>query len=155
VPLFTEAIVLRDEAARLLGYPDWASFRIEDKMAKTPKTVNDFLDDLRTQLAPGGVKETTHLKEIKAADLQSRGLETSNDGNYYLWDSRFYGRMMIEKEFSIDEQKIAEYFPLQSTIEGMLHIFEELFGLVFVEIGPEERSKISCKHILSISYTFF
>jgi metallopeptidase MepB len=89
-------------------------------MAKTPKTVNDFLDDLRVQLAPGGVKETEHLKEIKKEDLTARGLEATNDGNYYLWDTRFYNRMMVEKEFSIDEQKIAEYFPLQSTIEGML-----------------------------------
>lgn len=140
--------MLRDEAARLLGYPDWASFRIEDKMAKTPATVNEFLGDLRKQLAPGGIKETDHLKELKAADLQSRGLEASNDGNYYLWDSRFYGRMMIEKEFAIDEQKIAEYFPLQSTIEGMLRIFSELFGLVFVEIvGEEERSKIAGNYL--------
>lgn len=143
VPLFTEAIVLRDEAARLLGYPNWASFRIEDKMAKTPATVNEFLGDLRTQLAPGGVKETDHLKEIKAADLKTRGLEATNDGNYYLWDSRFYGRMMIEKEFSIDEQKIAEYFPLQSTVESMLGIFEELFGFVFVEVIGDDRTKIS------------
>jgi metallopeptidase MepB len=114
-------------------------------MAKTPKTVIDFLDDLRVQLAPGGVKESSHLKEIKSADLQSRGLETTNDGNYYLWDHRFYNRMMVEKEFSIDEQKIAEYFPLQSTVEGMLGIFEELFGFVFVEIQPEDRAKISGK----------
>ncbi len=129
VPLFKEAIILRDEAARLLGYLDHASFRIEDKMAKTPKTVNDFLDDLRVQLAPGGVKETEYLKEIKKEDLISPGLESTNDGNYYLWVTRFYNRMMVEKEFSIDGQKIAEYFPLQSTIEGMLAIFEELFGL--------------------------
>ncbi|KAH8659341.1 putative Saccharolysin [Tricladium varicosporioides] len=143
VPLFKEAVVLRDEAARLLGYKDHASFRLEDKMAKTPETVNDFLDDLRTQLAPGGAKEVEHLKGIKAADLKARGLEASNDGNYYLWDSRFYDRMMVEKEFSIDEQKIAEYFPLQKTIEGMLGIFEELFGFVFVEVGAEDRTKIS------------
>ncbi|KAF4611316.1 hypothetical protein G7Y89_g15697 [Cudoniella acicularis] len=143
VPLFKEAIILRDEAARLLGYTDHASFRLEDKMAKTPKTVNDFLDDLRVQLAPGGAKEVKHLMEIKNEDLKSRGLETLNDGNYYLWDSRFYGRMMVEKEFSIDEQKIAEYFPLQKTVEGMLGIFEELFGFVFVEIDGEERTKIS------------
>ncbi|KAH6666274.1 putative Saccharolysin [Halenospora varia] len=143
VPLFKEAVVLRDEAARLLGYKDHASFRLEDKMAKTPETVNDFLNDLRTQLAPGGAKEVEHLKGIKTADLKARGLEASNDGNYYLWDSRFYDRMMVEKEFSIDEQKIAEYFPLQKTIEGMLGIFEELFGFVFVEVGAEERTKIS------------
>ena len=112
-------------------------------MAKTPKTVNDFLDDLRVQLAPGGVKETEHLKELKKEDLASRGLEASNDGNYYLWDTRFYNRIMVEKEFSIDEQEIANYFPLQSTIEGMLTIFEELFGFVFVEIDPAERVKLS------------
>lgn len=155
VPLFKEAIILRDEAARLLGYPDHASFRIEDKMAKTPKTVNDFLDDLRVQLAPGGVKEIEHLKEIKKEDLQSRGLEATNDGNYYLWDTRFYNRMMVEKEFSIDEQKIADYFPLQSTIEGMLNIFEELFGFAFVEIDPEERTNLSGKSLLPRLFTCF
>ena len=112
-------------------------------MAKTPKTVNDFLGDLRVQLAPGGKKEVDHLMEIKKEDLKSRGLEHEDDGNYYLWDSRFYNRMMVEKEYSIDEQKIAEYFPLQSTIEGMLNIFEELFGFVFVEITGEERTKLS------------
>jgi metallopeptidase MepB len=149
VPLFKEAIILRDEAARLLRYPDHAPFRIEDKMAKTPKTVNDFLDDLRVQFAPGGVKETEYLKEIKKEDLISRGLESTNDGNYYLWDTRFYNRMMVEKEFSIDKQKIAEYFPLQSTIEGMLTIFEELFGFVFLKIDSEERIKLSGKTLLT------
>jgi metallopeptidase MepB len=112
-------------------------------MAKTPKTVLDFLGDLRTRLTLGGIKETEHLKDIKKQDLKSRGLESAYDGNYYLWDHRFYDRMMVENEYSIDEQKIAEYFPLQSTIEGMLKIFEELFGLVFVQIDGEERDKIS------------
>jgi metallopeptidase MepB len=84
VALFSEVIILRDEAVRLLSYPNWASFRIEDKMAKSLKTVTDFLDDLRVQLAPGGEKECAHLKDIKAADLKFRGLEASDDSNYYL-----------------------------------------------------------------------
>jgi metallopeptidase MepB len=123
-------------------------------MAKTPQTVFDFLNDLRTQLTPGGVKEVEHLMSIKNADLKFRGLDATNDGNYYLWDSRFYNRLMVEHEFSIDEQKIAEYFPLQSTIEGMLNIFEELFGFVFVEITGEDRAKISCKwhHLVHESF---
>jgi metallopeptidase MepB len=141
VALFKEAIVLRDEAARLLGYPDHASFRIEDKMAKTPKTVLDFLGDLRSKLTEGGKKETAHLLEMKEADHKARNLPF--DGNYYLWDHRFYDRLMVEKEYSIDENAIAEYFPLQTTIRGMLKIFEELFGLVFVELAPEDRARIS------------
>ncbi|KXJ86715.1 peptidase family M3 [Microdochium bolleyi] len=141
VPLFKEAILLRDEAARLLGYPNHAAFRIEDKMAKTTDTVTTFLSDLRTRLGPGGDKEREALYALKKKDEESRGLQP--DGNYYLWDHRFYDRMIIEQEYSIDENQIAEYFPLQNTIRGMLQIFEEIFGLVFVELGPEDRQKLS------------
>ncbi|KAA8646894.1 M3 family metallopeptidase [Aspergillus tanneri] len=115
VPLFRESIVLRDEAARLLGYPNHAAFRIEDKMAKTPETVNSFLGDLRTRLTVGGQKEIQNLLQLKKTDLEARS--ESFDGRYYLWDHRFYDRLMLEKDFSLDQQQIAEYFPLQTTIE--------------------------------------
>ena len=141
VPLFREAIVLRDEAARLLGYPDHAAFRIEDKMAKTPKTVDDFLSDLRSRLSDGGLDEIKTLKAMKKKDLESRGEKF--DDRYYLWDHRFYDRMMNEQDYQVDQQLISEWFPLQSTIEGMLHIFEQLFGLVFVEIVGKDRDAIS------------
>lgn len=141
VPLFREAIVLRDEAARLLGYPNHASFRVEDKMAKTPQTVDNFLGDLRSRLAGGGQKEIKELQELKEANLEARG--ESFDGRYYLWDHRFYDRLMLEQHYSLDQQQIAEYFPLQTTIEGMLKIFEELFGLEFVEITGEDRTQVA------------
>ncbi|GES64018.1 metallopeptidase MepB [Aspergillus terreus] len=141
VPLFREAIILRDEAARLLGYPNHAAFRIEDKMAKTPETVDTFLGDLRSRLTAGGQKEIQSLLQLKKADLEARG--ESFDGHYYLWDHRFYDRLMLEKDYSLDQQQIAEYFPLQTTIEGMLKIFEELFGLVFVEITGDDRAQVA------------
>jgi len=143
IPLFKEAVVLRDEAARILGYNNHAEFRIEDKMAKTPKTVDDFLGDLRTRLAPGGLDEIKKLTAMKEADLKALGKADEIDGHYYLWDHRYYDTLMLEKEFALDQNKIAEYFPLMTAIQGMLHIFEELFGLVFVEITGEERDKIS------------
>ncbi|KAL9079288.1 MAG: hypothetical protein Q9157_001811 [Trypethelium eluteriae] len=141
IEIFKEAVLLRDEAARLLGYPNHATFKIEDKMAKTPKTVDDFLSDLRTKLAPGGLKEIEKLKELKKSDFASRG--GNYDGRYYLWDHRFYDTLMLEKEYSLDQQRIAEYFPLQNTILGMLHIFEELFGLQFIEIKGDERDALA------------
>lgn len=141
VPLFREAVVLRDEAARLLGYPNHAAFRIEDKMAKTPQTVDSFLADLRSRLAAGGKKEIAQLLELKKSDLAARGEKF--DGGYYLWDNRFYDRLMLEKDYSLDQQLVAEYFPLQNTISGMLKIFEELFGLVFVEVTGEDRDQIA------------
>ena len=141
VPLFREAIILRDEAARLLGYPNHAAFRIEDKMAKTPKTVDDFLGDLRSRLSQGGIDEIEKLKKLKKDDVESRG--DKFDGRYFLWDHRFYDRLMGEKDFQLDQQLIAEYFPLQTTIKGMLEIFEHLFGLHFVEILGKDRDSVS------------
>jgi metallopeptidase MepB len=143
VPLFREAVVLRDEAARILGYNNHAEFRVEDKMAKTPKWVDDFLSDLRSRLAPGGLKEIEKLLELKKEDLKARGQESTFDGKYYLWDHRFYDTLMLAKEFSLDQEKIAEYFPLSTTIEGMLHIFEEIFGLVFIKIGGSDRDELA------------
>ncbi|EME79322.1 uncharacterized protein MYCFIDRAFT_57655 [Pseudocercospora fijiensis CIRAD86] len=136
VDLFKEAIVLRDEAARILGYPNHAAFRIEDKMAKTPKTVDDFLADLRDRLAPGGLKEIEKLKTLKKE-------VTGEADRYFLWDHRFYDTLMLERDYQLDQNKIAEYFPLQTSIAGMLKIFEEIFGLQFVQIEGEHRDQIS------------
>ncbi|MCJ1437835.1 hypothetical protein MMC27_007222 [Xylographa pallens] len=143
VPLFKEAVLLRDEAARLLGYPNHAAFKIEDKMAKTPATVDEFLGDLRKRLAKGGAKEKEILHKLKEEDLKSRGEEKSFDGHYFLWDHRYYSRLQLERDYQLDQQKVAEYFPLQTTLSAMLRIFEELLGLAFVEITTEDRSAIS------------
>jgi metallopeptidase MepB len=101
------------------------------------------LGDLRQRLTAGGHKEIEALKAFKQEDLKDRNKGDNDDGNYYLWDNRFYDRMMLEKHFSLDQQLISEYFPLQTSIRGMLQIFEELFGLVFVEIAGEERNKVA------------
>lgn len=143
IPLFKEVIEKRDEEARFLGYKDHATFVIEDKMAKTPKTVDDFLGDLKGKLMEGGQKERAALTELKKSDLASRGSEKSFDGHYYLWDQRFYNRLMLERDYQVDQEKLAEYFPLGPSIEGMLEIFEKLFGLSFVEVSGKDRDSIS------------
>ena len=141
VPLFKEAMLLRDEMARLLGYETFAEFVIEDKMMKSAKKVDDFLAGLRGRLADGGLDEIKTLKALKKKDLESRGEKF--DDRYFLWDHRFYDRMMQEQDYQLDHNLISEWFPLQSTIEGMLKIFEELFGLVFVEVTGKDRDSIS------------
>merc|ERR1712000_147003 len=141
VPLFQEILELRNEAARLLGYKNHAESKIEDKMAKNPTKVTDFLGDHRVRLAEGGKKDAAKLLAYKESDLKERGEEF--DGNFYMWDTAFYSRIQKEKEFQVDEGKISQYFPVESTFNGMLKIFEEIFGLKFVEVVEEDRKKIS------------
>jgi metallopeptidase MepB len=141
VPIFREVMLLRDEAARLLGYPNHATFRLEAKMAKNPKTVNDFLDDLRDRLADEGEKELNRQKEMKKADLQARG--EPDDGHFYIWDRAYYNRKMLREEYAADSNKIAEYFPLNSTVRGMLQIFETIFSLRFMELTGDDRNRVA------------
>ncbi|CAG9936912.1 unnamed protein product [Clonostachys rosea f. rosea IK726] len=141
VPIFQEIFELRDEAARLLGYPDHASVVIEEKMAKTPAKVKEFLNDLRVRLAPGGKKEVAKLLEYKKKDYEARGLDF--DGNFYMWDTSYYSRLQKEQEYSVDEVKISQFFPVDSTFKGMLKIFEEILGLFFVEITKEDAARLS------------
>lgn len=143
-PIFQEVIALRDEAARILGYPNHATLRIENKMAKTPERVNDFLSDLRQKLQQGGASEKKALTELKKSDLQSRGdSKDSFDGHYWLWDNPYYNRLMLERDYSVDHEKLAEYFPLSTCIAKMLEIFEQLMGLSFVEIVGKDRDALS------------
>lgn len=60
-----------------------------------------------------------------------------------MWDTSFYSRIMKEKDFQVDEVKISQYFPVESTFNGMLKIFEEIFGFVFVELKEEDRARLS------------
>ncbi|KAM7220101.1 metallopeptidase MepB [Rhypophila decipiens] len=136
--LVKEAVVLRHERACLLGFPNNAAFRLEDRMAKSPDAVNSFLADLRSRLRQAGLQALQKLKEIKQADLEHRADEEA--GRFYFWDYDFYHNMLLEKELSMDGAAIQEYFPVQTTVAAMLALLAQLFGLEFTELKGGERT---------------
>ncbi|XWX01200.1 hypothetical protein V2A60_009226 [Cordyceps javanica] len=140
-PLFKKILLLRDEAARLVGYKDHASLKISEKMAKTTDNVNTFLADMRTRASVGVKNDVAQLLKHKKAEHEARGLEY--DGEIYIWDIGYYERVQKEKEYSVDEQAISEYFALWPTFNGMLGIFQKLFGLRFEELDEAARARLS------------
>ncbi|KAH0430629.1 hypothetical protein CcaCcLH18_07664 [Colletotrichum camelliae] len=141
VAIFKEVVQLRHEAALLLGYPNHAALSVEDKMAETPDRVNSFLRSLRSKLTEAGKKDVETLLRLKKGDIGARGEEF--DGHYFTWDNPYYDNMLLQQDYAVDQAKISEYFPLQSTVNGMLGIFEQLFGMLFHEILDEERVSLS------------
>ncbi|KAK9462458.1 uncharacterized protein V1516DRAFT_670319 [Lipomyces oligophaga] len=136
--LLGKAVKLRAEIAALLGYKTHAAYVLEERMAKTPEKAFDFLNDLRNKLSDAGKAEIDHLKELKKAELKSKGLPIDDSIN--VWDYRYYDNRLLESEYDIDSEKISEYFPIETTIARMLGIFEELFGLQFAEASEDQRS---------------
>ena len=116
--LFLETLQLRNDLAELLNYDSYADYNLDIKMAKKEEAVLTFLNDLKNKLKPLGEKELTKLKNLKEEECKE--LNTPYDRRYYIWDNRYYDNQYLKKNFQIDEEKIAEYFPLESTIKGCL-----------------------------------
>ncbi|KAJ3316323.1 hypothetical protein HDU93_004460, partial [Gonapodya sp. JEL0774] len=91
----TETVKLRRRVANLMGYPNHAAFRLEIKMAKTPKEVTDFLDDLTARLIPYAKHELAILLELKRKEKEE--LKELFDGRINSWDFNYYNRLLLEK----------------------------------------------------------
>lgn len=125
VELLEKTLTLRREIARLLGYKNHAELRLEDRMAKNPKTVMAFLKDLQKKLKPLGKKED---KEMIAYKNSKTG---KNSRTLYSWESGYWSNKFRKENLELDSEKIKEYFPSQVVLDGMLDLFGGVFGITF------------------------
>ena len=97
-------------------------------MAKTPKIVQTFEEELTAKLASKGKEELARLTELKKT-------ETGNtDATFNSWDYTFYDNLLKENFYKVDEEKIKEYFPMDQVTKSTFDIYQELFGLIFEKI---------------------
>jgi len=117
---------LRFERAQLLGYKNHAHFVLEERMAKTPEKVEEFLNELLQKAKPAAEREFNELQNF-AKDL---------DGTDHLekWDGAYYSEKLKQKLFDLDDEKLKPYFKLEHVINGMFTVAEKLYGLHFNEI---------------------
>jgi len=129
VALLEEILALRLKLANLLGYKTHAHYVLEQRMAKTPKTVKKFLTKMKKRLRPKGKAD---LKRMLALKLK----EQPEDPIFRSWDYSYYKNIEIKNEFAVDQEKIKEYFEMGKVSSEMFKIFEELFSLSFKKISP-------------------
>lgn len=134
--MFSQAIQLRHRSAHLLGYPSHLAYKVEVTMAKTTAAVTELLDGIRRRLLRRLPKDLEKLMQLRKGDSAARVQE--ND-NVILWsDISYYSRIYEERNYSLDQSLIAEYFPLYQTVSKMLSLFGQLFGFVFTELTNVE-----------------
>ncbi|MGB0688046.1 MAG: M3 family metallopeptidase [Paracoccaceae bacterium] len=121
--LAREMLALRQEMAKLLGYPDFASFKLETEMAKTPGNVRQLLEDV---WAPAK-KRAEQDAEVLTAMMHSDGL----NGDLEKWDWRYYAEKRRKAEHDLDEATLKPYFQLERMIDAAFDCANRLFGLSF------------------------
>ena len=117
---------LRSQKAKLLGFPTYAAWKLEDQMAKTPANALKFMDGL--------VAPTVAKAHAEAADIQN--LIDSQKGGFQLqpWDWDLYAEQVRKARYDLDENQIKPYFELNSVLEnGVFYAATQLYGITFKE----------------------
>jgi peptidyl-dipeptidase Dcp len=117
---------VRAQKAQLLGFPNYATWRLQDQMAKTPEAAIKFMDDL----VPGATsKAIAEGKDIqKRIDSQKGGFELQP------WDWEFYSDQVRKAKYDLDESQVKPYFELNNVLEnGVFYAANQLYGITFKE----------------------
>ena len=121
--LAVEMLALRKEMADLLGYDDFASFKLETEMAKTPGNVRDLLTS---------VWDPAKAQANKDAQVLTRMMHQEGvNGDLEPWDWRYYAEKRRQEEHDLDESTIKPYFQLDQMIAASFDCATRLFGLQF------------------------
>ena len=120
-----EILNLREESAKIMGYPTYAAYRLEDSMAKTPEAVRSLLERV--------------WKPARARALADRdalqAMITEEGGNFALapWDWRYYAEKLRQVRANFDDAAIKPYLQLDHMIEAAFDCATRLFGVSFAE----------------------
>lgn len=117
---------LRNEKARLLGYPNHAAFVLEQSMAKTPGKVYELLNQLWTPALANA--------RIEEADIKKRMISEGVTGEVQPHDWRYYTEKIRKQRFELDEQELKPYFALEKVREGIFTVTRKLYGLQFEQL---------------------
>ncbi len=123
--ILNKIITLRNKLARILGFDSYAHMDISDQMAKHPKNVIKFLND---------ISEKCKIKAGKEIEILKKDLPESVvlvDNKFKPWDFYFVVNYYNKKYLMLDESMTSEYFPMDYTLKSLLGIYEHFFGLKF------------------------
>jgi len=122
VALLEKAIGLRRRIAKLLGYKNYADYVLSDRMAGNSTAVKEFQERLRLRLKAKGKAELAERIKLKGG----------KEKFLHAWETAYYNNLLKKTKYSIDEEKIKEYFPLETVLSGMLDTFGNLLVAKFV-----------------------
>ncbi len=124
--LITELAELRARKAKLLGFPTFAAWRLEDQMAKTPVAVEQFLGKLVPPTTANARREAAGIQEL--IDAQRGGFKLQP------WDWEFYADQVRKAKYNLDQAELEPYFELDRVLQdGVFYAAHELYGVTFKE----------------------
>ena len=116
---------LRLRMAQLLGYSSYAEYALEERMAKTPQTVNKFINDLFEASMPFAEKEVKEIQDYANA----HGFE----GKLQRWDFSYWSEKLKNEKYAMDPNMFKPYFKLENVKKGIFDLADKLYNIEFKE----------------------
>lgn len=133
--LIKQILTLRHERIKLLGYDNYAQWRLEDRMAKTPENAMELMQ----KVWPAAI---ARVKE-EVADMQA--IADAQDANISIepWDYRFYAEQVRRAKYDLDSDEVKQYLQLDKLREAMFYVAGRLFNFDF---SPVPDGKVPVFH---------
>ncbi|TAK39840.1 MAG: M3 family peptidase [Lysobacteraceae bacterium] len=129
--LVSQIMKLRLERAKMLGYPDYASFVLADETAKTPEAVNAMLSRLAPAAVANARKEAADLQAMIDQEQAAKGEPTFQ---LQPWDWAYYTEKVRQAKYAFDESQLKPYLEMDNVLEnGVFHAANQVYGLSFKE----------------------
>ena len=125
-PIVARLAQLRAEKGKLLGFPNYAAWVLQDQMAKTPEAALKFMNDL--------VPASTGRAKAEEKDIQA--VIDSQHGGFKVepWDWEFYSEQVRKAKYDLDANEVKPYFELHRVLEdGVFYAAHQLYGISFKE----------------------
>lgn len=133
--IIAEILKLRKERVGLLGYDNYAEWRLQDRMAKNPENAMDLM--LKVWSA-----STARVKE-EVADMQTVANELGDNITIEPWDYRYYAEKVRKKKYDLDSDEVKQYLQLDKLTEAMFFVAGEIFNYKFT---PVEEGSVPVFH---------
>ncbi len=120
-----DAVAIRDTIAHLSGFPTWAAYQLDTKMAKDPARVIKFLQDVDVPALAKAREEQAALAPFATRDGRPVPVQQA--------DAAFYRNELRRTKYALDPEVVRQYFPVDQVVPAVLSIYSELFGVAFTE----------------------
>lgn len=135
--ILEEAVQVRSQIGKLMGFSTYADYSLKQKMAGNSETVWKFLKGLRTRLSEKNRSDLKTLANFKRNELKDKTPMQS-------WDLGYLSNQLKIKKYKVDADLVSEYFPAQRVIDETFNIYSKLFG---VEFREDKKVSVWAEHV--------
>jgi len=125
-----QILQLRAQKAQLLGYPNFAAWQLEDRMAKKPENAIQILKTCLNKAVQSANKDIAQFQALLDKDTAGATLEG--------WDMYYYAEKLKKEQYDLDEQLTRPYFEIENVKKGCFENITRLYGLTFTKLDDIE-----------------